>query len=190
MSANQDRLPPIPVDRLTPEQRAAVEEIVAGPRGGLIGPFIPALRSPEFMRRLQALGEYLRYDQALEPRLREMVILLTARHWTQQFEWHVHHPLALAAGVAPATADAIAAGARPPALAPDEAVVYEFVIELQRGGSVSDATYARALTALGERGVIDLVGTVGYYSMLAMIMNVARTPVPAGHEPPLRPLSS
>jgi 4-carboxymuconolactone decarboxylase len=181
-------MPPIPADRMTPEQRQAVEEIVAGPRGALIGPFIPALRSPAFMQRLQALGEYLRYEQVLEPRLREMVILMTARTWTQQFEWHVHHPLALRAGLPQAVTDAIAEGRRPGDMTEDEAVVHDVVTELERNRSVSDATYARAVTRFGEQGVVDLVGTVGYYSLLAMLMNVARTPLPAGAEPALAPL--
>ncbi len=165
-------------------QRSAAREIVGGRRGELSGPFIPGLRSPEFMRRLQALGEYLRYDNALEPRLREMVILLTAREWTQRFEWHVHMPLARAAGLSPAVIDAIAAGARPREMPPDEALVHDFVLELHRCKSVSDSTYARAVESFGERGVVDLVGAIGYYTTLAMLMNVARTPVP-GDAPPL-----
>jgi len=173
-------MPPIPAARLTKAQRVAVREIVAGRRGRLSGPFIPSLRSPEFMNRLQRLGEYLRYDNALQPRLREMVILLTARQWTQRYEWHVHAPLAIAHGLKRDVVRAIAEGHRPPAMTRNEALVYDFYMELQRHRTVSDATYRRAVAAFGERGVIDLVGAAGYYATLAMIMNVARTPVPRG----------
>jgi 4-carboxymuconolactone decarboxylase len=171
-------MPPIPAAQMTPEQRAAAEEVASGRRGALIGPFIPAVRSPEFMRRLQRLGEYLRYDNALPRRLSEMAILLTARAWKQEFEWHVHAPLALQAGLSERIIDAIAAGDRPSAMAEDEAVIHDFFDELQTTRAVGDATYGRAFAAFGERGVIDLVGIIGYYSTLAMIMNVARTPAP------------
>jgi 4-carboxymuconolactone decarboxylase len=180
-------MPPILVEHMSAAQRTAAQEIVAGRRGELSGPFIPALRSPEFMRRLQALGEYLRYDNALAPCLREMVILLTAREWTQRFEWYIHAPIARAAGLSPAIIDAIAAGTRPETMTGDEALVHDFVTELHRYKSVSDSTYARAVEAFGERGVVDLVGAIGYYTTLAMLMNVARTPVPGGAPSMLEP---
>jgi 4-carboxymuconolactone decarboxylase len=175
-----DRMPPLPADQMTPAQRVAAQEIVAGPRGNLYGPFVPALRSPEFLRRLQRLGEYLRYEVALPPRLREMAIILTAREWTQDFEWDVHAPLALKVGLASSIVDAIREGRRPTEMGREETVLYDFFVELQRSRTVSDATYASAVSAFGEQGVIDLVGAIGYYSTLAMIMNVARTPLPEG----------
>jgi 4-carboxymuconolactone decarboxylase len=178
-------MPPLPADRLTPAQRETRDEIVAGRRGDLYGPFVPALRSPELLRRLQKVGEYLRYEPALPPKLREMAILLVAREWTQDFEWGVHAPLAQQAGLAPATIAAIADGRRPVDLAADEALVYDFLLELGRTRTVGDATYAAVLDALGEQGVVDLVALTGYYAMLAMIMNVARTPLPPGHTPVL-----
>jgi len=182
-------MPPIPDDRMTDAQRAAAAEVVAGRRGALVGPFVPALRSPEFMRRLQRLGEYLRYEPALPPRLREMVILLTARRWTQQFEWHTHAGKALAEGLPTRIVDAIARGTRPEGMDGDEALVFDFCQELVQTGGVGDELYGRAVARLGEQGVIDLVGTIGYYSTLAMIMNVAQTPLPEGVEPPLGSLS-
>jgi 4-carboxymuconolactone decarboxylase len=181
-------MPPIPPEQMTTAQREAAQEVTGGRRGELSGPFVAALRSPEFMRRLQRLGEYLRYDSALEPRLREMVILLTAREWTQEYEWYVHYPLALQAGLRREVIDAIADARRPAACGEDEALVYDFFQELQRHKSVSDATYREAVEMLGEQVVIDLVGTVGYYTTLAMIMNVARTPLPEGNSPALSPL--
>jgi len=177
-------MPPIPAERMTDAQRAAAAEITAGRRGGVVGPFIAALRSPECMRRLQHLGAYLRYDSAIDPRVREVVILLTARRWMQDFEWVTHEPLARAAGVAPATIDAIAAGTVPPGLAPDEAVMFELCGVLFADGRVSDALYARAVAVLGEPGVIDVLTAVGYYSTLAMIMNATRTALPEGTAAP------
>jgi 4-carboxymuconolactone decarboxylase len=173
-------MPPIAPDAMTGAQREAAREISAGRRGAVYGPFVPALRSPELTRRLQALGEYLRYDSSLPARLREFVILLVAREWTQDFEWDVHAPAALEAGVTGSTVAAIAEGRRPEAMPDDEAVLWEFVLEVQRTHGVSDRTYSRGVAAFGEQGVIDLLGTLGYYTTLAMIMNVARTPLPEG----------
>jgi len=182
-------MPPIPADQMTPAQREAAQEIVAGRRGGVYGPFVPALRSPEFLRRLQRLGEYLRYDLALPPRLREMAIILTAREWSQEFEWDVHAPLAQQAGLAPSIIDAIRDGRRPSGMDREETLIHEFIAELRQSHTVSDATYAAAVAAFGERGLIDLLGAIGYYTTLAMIMNVAHTPLPAGRTPVLPPLS-
>jgi len=181
----QDRMPPIPTEKMTDAQRKAAAELASGPRGSVFGPFIPLLRSPEFMSRLQKMGEYLRYKSALPPKLSELVILITARRWTQQYEWYVHEPIALKAGVKPEIAKAIADGRRPPAMAEDEEVVYDFCDELYRTDSVSDRTYARAVAKLGEPGVVDMLGINGYYTMLAMVMNVARTPLPEGKPSPL-----
>jgi 4-carboxymuconolactone decarboxylase len=183
-----DRLPPIPDDELSPEQKRAAAELSATARGSVFGPFVPLIRSPEMLNRLQRLGQYLRYDSALAPRLSEMAILVVARHWSQQYEWNVHHPIALKAGLQAAKAEAIAAGRRPDAMAGDEAALYDTLDEILRRQSVSDATWGRAIAAFGERGVIDLLGLAGYYSTLAMVMNAARTPLPPGVSAPLQPL--
>ena len=187
-ASRRDRMPPIPEAEQSAAQRAAARELAATARGGVIGPFVPALRSPEFMTRLQRLGEYLRYRCALGPRLTELAILLTARAWSQQFEWALHAETARAAGVSAATIAAIAAGRRPVRLEADEAVVYDFVIELETTRAVADATYVRARAALGEQGIVDLIGVAGYYATLAMLLNVARTPLPRGRRPRLKPL--
>ena len=186
-AAAQDRMPPIPADKMTDAQKKATAELIAGPRGKLSGPFVPLLRSPEFMSRLQKTGEYLRYDSKLGPRLNEFVILTTARIWTQQFEWSTHEPLALKAGIKQEIIDAVRAGRRPAGMDADQEIAYDFLMELHHHHSVSDETYARAISKFGEQGVIDLVGVTGYYTMLAMIMNVARTPLPPGEQPPLAP---
>jgi 4-carboxymuconolactone decarboxylase len=181
----RDRMPPIPDDRMTAAQKRAAEEMSGGPRGAVVGPFVAALRSPEFMRRLGSLGEYLRFQNSLGPRLTELAILLVARRWTQQFCWAAHAPIAADRGLSSELIDAIAHGRRPPQLADDEALVFEFVTELEREQAVSDATYARAVESFGEAGVVDLVGAIGYYSLLAMIMNVVGTPLPDGVSPQL-----
>jgi 4-carboxymuconolactone decarboxylase len=177
-------MPAIPPEQMSAAQRAAAEEITAGRRGGVVGPFIAALRSPECMRRLQHFGAYLRYDSNIEPRLREMVILITARHFRQDFEWVTHEGPARDAGVPPATIDAIRMGTVPASLAADEAVIVELCAVLLADGRVPDALYGRAVDVLGEPGLIDVVCAVGYYSTLALVMNVARTALPAQASPP------
>jgi 4-carboxymuconolactone decarboxylase len=183
--AAQDRLPPIPADKMTDAQKKAAEELVSGPRGALVGPFIPLLRSPEFMSRLQKTGAYLRYDTKLGANISEFIILLTARHWTQQFEWDAHESIAKQAGVKPEIIAAIAEGRRPVGMSADEEIIHDFVTVLLQHQSVSDATYARTVNRFSEKGVIDITGLCGYYSLLGMIMNVSRTPLPPGKTPPL-----
>lgn len=177
----RDRLPPLPDERLTEEQRRVAEAIARGPRGAVYGPFVPLLRSPELADCAQGLGEYLRFRSAIGPRLTELAILVIARHWNQTVEWAIHAPLAEQAGIAAATIAAIAAARRPAQLSDDEATIYDFCVELGRDKSVGDATFARAVTRFGERGVVDLVGINGYYTLLAMVLNVAGTP--AGSTP-------
>jgi len=173
--ANAERLPPIAAEKMTKEQRLAAEEFKAGRGYDLLGPFAVMVRSPEVMLRAKAMGDYLRFRNVLPKRVSEMVILMTAREWTQEFEWSHHYTYALEAGLAPAVIAAIADGRRPQGLAADESAAYDFASELQRRKSVSDESYAKARDAFGEQGVIDLVGIIGYYSLLAMVMNVART---------------
>ena len=186
--AAQDRMPPIPADRLTDAQKKAIEEFKAARAVDISGPFVPLLRSPEVMSRARAMGDYLRFKSSLPPRLSEFVILLTARRWTQQYEWHAHMPLALQGGLKDEIVAAIAAGRRPAAMAADEAAIYELWDEVQRNQGASDATYANARDKIGEQGIIDVLGITGYYTTLAMVMNTARTPLPAGVAPPLAPL--
>jgi 4-carboxymuconolactone decarboxylase len=172
----RDRLPPIPAGQLTADQQSVVDEMMAGPRGAVIGPFVATLRSPELTRRLQRLGEYVRYNAALAPRLREMAILLTAREWRQDFEWEAHAPLAAEAGLDAAIIAAIAEHRALALSERDDTVVYKVFTELHSDRAVSDATFRVAVEALGEQGVVDLIALIGYYTTLAMIMNVAQTP--------------
>jgi len=184
----QDRMPPIAADKLSEAQNAAIEAFKAARSVDISGPFVPLLRSPEAMNRARAMGDYLRYRSALPPRLSEFVILLVARQWTQNYEWSAHEPIARQAGVAAATVAAIAEGRRPEQMTKDEEALYALVDELRRNQSVSDATYARVVDLFGERGVIDAIGIDGYYTMLAMVLNTARTPLPAGATPGLAPV--
>jgi 4-carboxymuconolactone decarboxylase len=183
----QDRMPPIPAGKLTDAQRQAVKEFAAARMAEPSGPFVPLLRSPEVMNRARAMGDYLRFKSALPPRLSEFAILITARHWTQSYEWDAHHRLALQGGLHADIAAAVAEGRRPDRMADDEEALYNFCTELHQNRSVSDATYARAVSAFGEQGVIDMVGISGYYTLLAMVMNTARTPMPGGRPPALAP---
>jgi 4-carboxymuconolactone decarboxylase len=183
----QDRMPPIPAERLTDAQRKAIDEFKAARSTDISGPFVPLLRSPEVMTRARAMGDYLRFRSTLPPRLSEFVILITSRRWTQNYEWNAHEPLARRAGVKPEVITALAEGRRPAGMAEDEDALYTFCDELQRNQSVSDATYARAVQQFGEAGVVDAIGITGYYTMLAMVMNTARTPLPDGAKPALAP---
>ena len=137
---------------------------------------MPLLRSPELMARLQKVGEYLRFQSALEQRISEFIMLVVSREWTQHFEWKTHVPLGLKAGIAQDTIAALAVGRRPGAMAEDEAVAYDFCDELFRTKGVSEATYRRAVAAFGENGVIDMIGVAGYFTTVSMVMNVAHSP--------------
>jgi 4-carboxymuconolactone decarboxylase len=186
-AAAQDRMPEIPADKMTPEQKKAAEDFAAGRGTPVFGPFVPLIRSPEVMLRAKAMGDYLRFKSVLPPKLNEFVILITARQWTQNYEWAVHGPIALKAGLNPEIMKAVADGRRPTGMSEDEEIVYEFSTELHRNRSVSDATYQRAVAKFGEQGVMDMLGVNGYYTFLAMVLNTARTPLPKGASPALAP---
>jgi 4-carboxymuconolactone decarboxylase len=173
---NDDRMPPLAREQMTEAQRTAADDLIAGPRKGIKGPFVPLLRSPELMARLQKVGEYLRFDSVLPPRVSEFATLTVARHWTQQFEWFMHVPLALKAGVTQDTIDALRDGRRPASLNADEACVHELAGELLQQHGVSNATYAAAVERFGEHGVVELVALIGYFALVSMMLNVAHTP--------------
>ena len=182
----QDRLPPLPKEQLTDEQTQALAEFVAA-RGQPTGPWNVLLRSPELMKRTRGLSDYLRFESVLPGYLRELAILMTARQWGQNYEWNAHFPLAIDEGFSAEMAQAIAEGRRPDGMLEDEEILYDFVLELQRNHSVSDATYDRAVERFGEQGVVETVSLVGYYTMISMILNTARTPLPADAAPALAP---
>lgn len=176
--AGAERLPKQDPATYDAEQRAAAEALIASPRGEVRGPFIPMMRSPVLMDRAQKLGEFLRYDCSIAERLREWAIIVTARLWRQAYEWHVHAPLACKAGVATETIAALAAGRALESAASDERTVHDFCLALHTTNFVDDALYADTVALLGERGAIELTGICGYYALLAMMLNVARTPCP------------
>jgi len=183
------RLKELTPETMTPEQRKVADAIQSGPRGaGLRGPFNALLRSPELCDAVQKVGEYVRFKSSLPAKLNELAIIIAGRHWTAQYEFYAHRRLALQAGLRAEIADAVAAGARPDEMDDDEAIVYDFATELLRTGQVSDAVYQRAADRFGERGVVDLVGAAGYYSLVSLVLNVAQVPLPPGEPEPLKPL--
>lgn len=182
------RLPPIPPADYTPEQAQVAAGIVGGPRGGLRGPFPAMLRSPVVAERFQKLGEYLRFNSSIPAALNELAILITAREWSAQYEWYAHHLLALKAGLPDSIAQDIAAGREPAGMDADQRIIWTFCTEMHRTKGVSDATYAALRDRFGERGVIDVIAVSGYYTAVAMTLNVAQVPLPPGVPVPLQPL--
>ncbi|MCX7273149.1 MAG: carboxymuconolactone decarboxylase family protein [Burkholderiales bacterium] len=194
---SQRRFSILKPEEMTPAQRDLIRSIQSGPRasvqgsaanqtGGSIGsPFNVFLRSPELGEDLQKVGSYIRFKSTLGPKLSELAILVTARYWTAQYEWHAHHRLALQAGLDPKIAEEIAQGRRPAGMKPDEEAVYTFSHELHHNKRVSDDTYRKVRDLFGEQGVMDLMAVNGYYSLVSMILNVDRTPIPNGGPDPL-----
>ncbi|MFZ6759485.1 carboxymuconolactone decarboxylase family protein [Undibacterium sp. Ji50W] len=173
-----ERLPTIPPSQYTEEQKKAAEEFLATRKVPVFGPFEPLMYSPQVMTQARAMGDYLRYQSALGTTLSELVILITAREWSQDYEWYVHHPIALKAGIKPEVTAAIADGRRPVGMTEDEEIVYDFSTELHKNKRVSDRTYARAEKRFGNKGIVDLTGINAYYTLLAMQMNVAQYQIP------------
>lgn len=175
----RERLP-LPSDgAMSQAQREAAQALIAGPRKGVYGPFLPLLRSPVLLDRVAKMGEYLRFESVLDARVRELVTCAVARHVGNQFEWTMHAPLAVKAGVSEATVEALRLGARPKQLPRDEETALDFSRELLQTHGVSDPTYAEALQAFGEQGVVELASLIGYFAMVSWVMNVARTPAQA-----------
>jgi 4-carboxymuconolactone decarboxylase len=183
-----DRFKPLTYDQMTPEQKAMTEHLLSGERGRMTGPFNVLLRSPEMGDLAQKLGAYVRFHSSLPSKLNEFAIILTGRYWNAQYEWYAHKRLALQAGLSPAIVDSVADGKRPASMQPDEEIVYNFCTELLRTKQVGDATFQAAKDKFGERGVVDLIGVVGYYNMVSMFLNVDRYPLPEGVKPELKPL--
>jgi len=195
-----DRFPVLKPEQMTPEQTKLIQSLLAGARGGgdtspeavnrmlTRGPFNAWARSPELGDRLQKVGEYIRFNTSIPLRLNEFAILITARHWTSQYEWFAHLPLALKAGLDPKIAADLALNKRPANMKEDEAAVYDFCTQLHRTKKVNDAVYKRAVGLFGEKGVTDLIGVSGYYTAVSMTLNVAEVTVPAGEKNPLKPM--
>src|ERR1035438_8268830 len=175
----EERLPTIPPAQYTEEQKQAAAEFEAARKVPVFGPFEPLMHSPKVMSQARAMGDYLRFQSAIGNTLSELAILITAREWTQDYEWTVHYPIALKAGIRQEVADAIAVGRRPTAMSADEETVFNYASELLKNKQVSDATFERAKLRFATKGVVDMTGIVGYYTFLAMQLNAAQYPIPA-----------
>jgi 4-carboxymuconolactone decarboxylase len=182
------RLPAISMESLTPEQQAVVDGISSGPRGRFInaGPFAVFLHAPAFGMLAQQVGGHLRFNTSLPPRLSELAILCTARHWKAQFEWDAHARIAAKQGVKEATIRDLHAGRAPKSAPRDELAIYDFVKELYATRRVRNAAYARVHKLLGDAGMVELVGILGYYALISMTLNVFRMPLPEGTPLPFR----
>jgi 4-carboxymuconolactone decarboxylase len=186
----EPRIPLPDADQMTPAQRAVLDRILTGPRGRLIGPLRAAMHNPALADRWQALGQVLRYETCLPPRLNELAILAAARHWNSELEWTIHAAEARRAGLSEAVIAAMLAGAVPPFATPDEREIYEFARALLQDGLVTDATYDAVLARWGALGVVELTALVGYYSMVAMTLNAHRIPLPDHIPPELNPTAT
>ena len=186
--SNGPRFSALTEDLMNEEQRSVYRAIAGGPRGGVRGPFNFLLRSPELADRAQKLGEYARFKSSLRAALNELAILVTARYWSAQYEWYAHVKLAEKAGLRPEIIRSIGKNQKPADMSADETIVYEFCHELHHKKEVSDATYAAAAKRFGERGVVDLVGVSGYYTLVSMVLNVERHALPDGQPDPLQKL--
>jgi 4-carboxymuconolactone decarboxylase len=182
----QERMPPIAADKMTDAQKKAVADYKALRGVDMTGPpWTVLLRVPaHIVPALQIRLHYLN-NSALPARLTEFAILIAARRWTNNWEWNAHSTAAAAAGLKPEVVAALAEGRRPDRMADDEAIVYDFSLELQDNQSVSDATYARAVETFGEAGVVEMASIQGYYTYLAMVMSAARVTTPPGIKPAL-----
>jgi 4-carboxymuconolactone decarboxylase len=186
-AAAQDRLPPIPADKLTDAQKKAFAEFKEERKQDVFGPFVPLSRSPQLMINAAKMGTYLRFGNALPRDVSEFAILLVSRRFTQQYEWYVHAADGKTAGLPDAIIQAVADGRRPDGMSEGMEIVYDFSNELNDFHSVTDRTFARMVAKYGEQGMMDLVGLNGYYSMISMVLNVGRTPLPPGNAPGLKP---
>ena len=166
------RFTPLKAEELTPPQKAWADMIAAPPRNAKFTapPYRAYIRNPDLAPKLSALSEYLRWNTSLAPRLSELAILITAREWTAQYEWFAHYPLALKGGLDPKVAEAIAAGIRPDSMKDDEAALYDLATALYRDRKVTDPVYKAALDKFGERGIMDIIGIIGYYDLVSMTL--------------------
>jgi 4-carboxymuconolactone decarboxylase len=185
------RFAPLKPEELTPPQKAWADMIAPPPRNAKITnpPYRAYVRNPDLAPRLSALSDYLRWNTSLPPRLSEFAILITARQWTAQYEWFAHYPLALKGGLDPKILSDIAAGKRPENMKDDEAALYDLVMALYRDKQVSDAVYGAAREKFGERGIMDIIGIIGYYDMVSMTLITMQAGAPNDSVPPLPVLS-
>jgi len=179
------RFPRLTPETMTPQQQEVAAEIAAGPRGEVRGPFIALIHNPELARRLQKLGEHLRWQGKLPPKLKELAILVTARRWTCQHEWVMHSKLALEGGLAPRIVEAIKQGKEPSGMSQEEKAVYTFCREVHATGQAGDESFKAVEKLFGLDGALELIAINGYYTLMAMVLNTAGLPLPGDADPPL-----
>ncbi len=177
------RFPQLTLEQLNEQQRVLAQEILKVSSVGLGGPYNPLLRSPVLGDRMFKLLDYLRFNTSLDRRLNEFAILIQARLWTSQVEWYAHYPIALKAGLADSVALDLKAGKLPAGMKEDEAVVYDFCMELSTSHQVSDATWKRAKAAFTDQQIVDLIAVSGTYVTIAMLLNAANEPAPGPTQP-------
>ena len=177
------RFPQLKLEQLNDQQRPVADEILKVSSVGLAGPYNPLLRSPLLADRMVKLLDYLRFNTSVPRRLNEFAILIQARLWTSQVEWVAHYPLAIKAGLSESVAADLKEGRRPAAMQPDEALVYDFCMELATKHVVSDETFARAKALMSEQQIVDLIAVSGTYVTVAMMLEAAREPAPGGQTP-------
>src|SRR6202171_1713531 len=185
------RFAPLKADELTQAQKAWADMIAAPPRNAKFvnPPYRAYIRNTDLAPSLSALSDYLRWNAWLPPRLSELAILITARQWTAQYEWFAHYPLALKGGLDPTVAGDIAAGKRPDNMRDDEAALYDLATALYRDRKVSDPIYKAALEKFGERGIMDIIGIIGYHDLVSMTLITMQAEAPNDSAPPLQALS-
>src|SRR5262245_39224218 len=183
-----DRFKALKWDEMTPPQKTMMEHLVSGERRGAGGPFNVLLRSPEVGDLVQQFGAQMRFHSSLPRKLNEMAIIITARHWTAQYEWNAHRAAAAQAGLSEPIIQGIAAGKPPSSMDADETIIYNFATELLNSKQVSDPVFKAVKDKFEERGVVDLINVMGYYQLVSMLLNVDRYPLPAGAKPELQPL--
>jgi 4-carboxymuconolactone decarboxylase len=181
-----DRFKPMTWDQMNDVQKKLTMDTLTGPRRGLGGPFNVLLRSPEMGDLAMKFGEYSRFRPEIPAKLRELAIIVTARHWTAHFEWYAHRSAAAQAGLSADIITAIANRKRPTGMQPDEEAVYNFANELLETKQVSDATFKAVVDRFGEKGAVDIIGVMGWYQMVSMLLNVDRYPLPNGAQPELK----
>jgi 4-carboxymuconolactone decarboxylase len=180
------RLPVLNEDNLNEAQRALLESMRSGPRGGrvrLSGPFGVYMHAPQYGELTQRLGAFVRFSTSVEPRLSEFTILCIGRIWRAQYEWHAHAPIAEQAGVSPQTIRDVKAGRTPTKAAKDERAIWDFVQELHKRRRVNDRNYKRVHAVLGDKGMVEFVGVLGYYTAVSMVLDVFNVPLPDGAAP-------
>jgi len=185
-TGRERRFPQLTMDQLDEKQKPLGEQIMKVSSIGIAGPYNPMLRSPVLGQRLFDLFHYLRRETSVPIRLNEFAILIIGRQWRSQVEWYAHAPLAAKAGLSPEIIAELKAGKRPPSMAEDETVVYDFVTELTTAKKISDATFARAKKVFSDQQIVDLTAVAGNYVMVAMILAMAEETVPPGKEPPFK----